>query len=65
MADPHTLGLYEATSLMPPPALHLEARWRVLADRTGCHRHRSHTAHDADLIAVVIDGRIAELGPPS
>ncbi len=24
--------------------------------------HRLHTAHDADRIAVVIDGRIAELG---
>ena len=24
--------------------------------------HRLHTAHDADRIAVVIDGRVAELG---
>ncbi|HMR13579.1 MAG TPA: ABC transporter permease, partial [Arachnia sp.] len=34
-----------------------------LADRTVVAiAHRLHTAHDADRIAVVIDGRIAEFG---
>ena len=35
----------------------------LLTDRTVVAiAHRLHTAHDADRIAVVIDGRIAELG---
>lgn len=35
----------------------------LLADRTVVAiAHRLHTAHDADRIAVVIDGRIAEFG---
>ncbi len=65
VADPHTLVLDEATSLIDPrTARHLEGSMAaVLADRTVVAiAHRLHTAHDADRIAVVIGGRIAELG---
>ncbi|MFI9002097.1 ABC transporter ATP-binding protein [Streptomyces sp. NPDC053541] len=65
LADPHTLVLDEATSLLDPRAArHLERSLaRVLAGRTVVAiAHRLHTAHDADLIAVVEDGRISELG---
>ncbi|HSK34440.1 MAG TPA: ABC transporter ATP-binding protein [Propionicimonas sp.] len=65
VADPHTLVLDEATSLIDPrTARHLEGSMAaLLADRTVIAiAHRLHTAHDADRIAVVIDGRIAELG---
>ena len=65
VADPHTLVLDEATSLIDPrTARHLEGSMHVLlADRTVVAiAHRLHTAHDADRIAVLIDGRIAELG---
>ena len=65
VADPHTLVLDEATSLIDPrTARHLErSMTAVLADRTVVAiAHRLHTAHDADRIAVVIDGRVAELG---
>ena len=65
LADPHTLVLDEATSLIDPrTARHLEGSMAaLLADRTVIAiAHRLHTAHDADRIAVVIDGRIAELG---
>jgi ABC-type multidrug transport system fused ATPase/permease subunit len=65
VADPHTLVLDEATSLIDPrTARHLEGSMAaLLQDRTVVAiAHRLHTAHDADLIAVVIDGRIAELG---
>ncbi|MCH0539998.1 ABC transporter ATP-binding protein [Streptomyces sp. MUM 203J] len=65
LADPHTLVLDEATSLLDPRAArHLErSLGRVLEGRTVVAiAHRLHTAHDADLIAVVEDGRIAELG---
>ena len=65
LADPHTLVLDEATSLIDPrTARHLEGSMHaLLADRTVVAiAHRLHTAHDADRIAVVIDGRIAELG---
>ena len=65
VADPHTLVLDEATSLIDPgTARHLEGSMAaLLADRTVVAiAHRLHTAHDADRIAVVIDGRIAELG---
>ncbi|KRV48273.1 multidrug ABC transporter ATP-binding protein [Wenjunlia vitaminophila] len=65
LADPHTLVLDEATSLLDPRAArHLERSLaRVLEDRTVVAiAHRLHTAHDADLIAVVEDGRIVELG---
>lgn len=65
LADPHTLVLDEATSLIDPKtARHLEGSMAALMkDRTVVAiAHRLHTAHDADRIAVVIDGRIAELG---
>ncbi len=65
LADPHTLVLDEATSLMDPRAArHLERSLAgVLAGRTVVAiAHRLHTAHDADVIAVVEDGRIVELG---
>ncbi|HEV3464741.1 MAG TPA: ABC transporter ATP-binding protein, partial [Actinomycetota bacterium] len=65
LADPHTLVLDEATSLLDPRAArHLERSLSaVLAGRTVVAiAHRLHTAHDADRVAVVSDGRIAELG---
>ncbi|MEV7413891.1 ABC transporter ATP-binding protein [Streptomyces sp. NPDC089919] len=65
LADPHTLVLDEATSLLDPRAArHLERSLaRVLEGRTVVAiAHRLHTAHDADVIAVVEEGRISELG---
>lgn len=65
LADPHTLVLDEATSLLDPRAArHLERSLaKVLDGRTVVAiAHRLHTAHDADVIAVVEDGRISELG---
>ncbi|MEK2476146.1 ABC transporter ATP-binding protein [Streptomyces noursei] len=65
LADPHTLVLDEATSLLDPRAArHLErSLGKVLDGRTVVAiAHRLHTAHDADVIAVVEDGRISELG---
>jgi ABC-type multidrug transport system fused ATPase/permease subunit len=65
IADPHTLVLDEATSLIDPrTARTLEGSMNaLLAGRTVVAiAHRLHTAHDADRIAVVIDGRIVELG---
>ena len=65
LADPHTLVLDEATSLLDPRAArHLERSLAsVVADRTVVAiAHRLHTAHDADRVAVVEDGRISELG---
>jgi ABC-type multidrug transport system fused ATPase/permease subunit len=65
LADPHTLVLDEATSLLDPRAArHLERSLNaVLEGRTVIAiAHRLHTAHDADRIAVVEDGRISELG---
>ncbi|MFF8657575.1 ABC transporter ATP-binding protein [Streptomyces huasconensis] len=65
LADPHTLVLDEATSLLDPRAArHLERSLaRVLDGRTVVAiAHRLHTAHDADVIAVVENGRIGELG---
>jgi ATP-binding cassette subfamily C protein len=65
LADPHTLVLDEATSLLDPRAArHLERSLaRVLDGRTVIAiAHRLHTAHDADVIAVVENGRISELG---
>ncbi|MDT0388820.1 ABC transporter ATP-binding protein [Streptomyces dubilierae] len=65
LADPHTLVLDEATSLLDPRAArHLERSLaRVLDGRTVIAiAHRLHTAHDADVIAVVESGRISELG---
>ncbi|MEV5241726.1 ABC transporter ATP-binding protein [Streptomyces cinnamoneus] len=65
LADPHTLVLDEATSLLDPRAArHLERSLAtVLEGRTVVAiAHRLHTAHDADVIVVAEDGRISELG---
>ena len=65
IADPHTLVLDEATSLIDPrTARSLEGSMNALLEgRTVIAiAHRLHTAHDAERIAVVIDGRIVELG---
>ena len=65
LADPHTLVLDEATSLLDPRAArHLERSLSaVLEGRTVIAiAHRLHTAYDADRIAVVEEGRISELG---
>ncbi|MGI4896391.1 MAG: ABC transporter ATP-binding protein [Janthinobacterium lividum] len=65
LADPHTLVLDEATSLLDPSAArHLERSLAaILVGRTTVAiAHRLHTAHDADRIAVVEGGRITELG---
>ena len=65
LADPHTLILDEATSLLDQQAAkHLEASLgAVLEGRTVIAiAHRLQTAHDADVIAVIDDGRITEWG---
>ena len=65
LADPHTLVLDEATALLDPRAArHLERSLSaVLEGRTVIAiAHRLHTAHDADRVCVVIDGRVAEVG---
>jgi len=65
LADPHTLVLDEATSLLAPRAArHLERSLAsVLAGRTVVAiAHRLHTAHDADRVVVMNEGRITEIG---
>jgi len=65
LADPHTLVLDEATSLLHPRAARRLERSlaAVLEGRTVVAiAHRLHTAHDADRVAVMEDGRISELG---
>jgi ABC-type multidrug transport system fused ATPase/permease subunit len=65
LADPHTLVLDEATSLLDPRAArHLERSLAsVLDGRTVVAiAHRLHTAHDADRVAVVEDGLLGEIG---
>ncbi len=65
LADPHTLVLDEATSLLDPRAArHLERSLAaVVTGRTVVAiAHRLHTASDADRVAVVEDGRVSELG---
>ncbi|MFF5187062.1 ABC transporter ATP-binding protein [Streptomyces sp. NPDC000345] len=65
LADPHTLILDEATALLDPTtARHTEhALAAVLRGRTVIAiAHRLHTAHDADRVAVMEDGRLTELG---
>ncbi|MFF3351287.1 ABC transporter ATP-binding protein [Streptomyces sp. NPDC002917] len=65
LADPHTLVLDEATALLDPrTARHTErALAAVLEGRTVIAiAHRLQTAHDADRVAVMEDGRITELG---
>ncbi len=65
LADPHTLVLDEATSLIDPRAArHLEhSLAAVLRGRTVVAiAHRLFSAHDADRVAVVEDGRVTEFG---
>ena len=65
LADPHTLVLDEATSLIDPRAArHLERSLAaVLEGRTVIAiAHRLFSAHDADRVAVVEDGVISEFG---
>ncbi len=65
LADPHTLVLDEATSLIDPRAArHLERSLAaVLEGRTVIAiAHRLFSAHDADRVAVVEDGVVTELG---
>lgn len=65
LADPHTLILDEATSLLDQrSARHLESSLHaVLEGRTVIAiAHRLQSAHDADIIAVIEDGYISEWG---
>jgi ABC-type multidrug transport system fused ATPase/permease subunit len=65
LADPHTLVLDEATSLLDPRAArHLERSLAsVLRGRTVVAiAHRLHTAHDADRVAVIEQGLLNEVG---
>ena len=65
IADPHTLVLDEATSLIDPSsARHLERSLAALLEGRAvvAIAHRLHTAHDADRIAVVDAGHIVEIG---
>ena len=65
LADPHTLILDEATALLDPTTARNTERAlaAVLDGRTVIAiAHRLHTAHDADRVAVLEDGRISELG---
>jgi len=65
IADPHTLVLDEATSLIDPRtarALEGSISALLLGRTVVAIAHRLHTAHDADRIAVVSEGRIFELG---
>jgi ABC-type multidrug transport system fused ATPase/permease subunit len=65
LADPHTLVLDEATSLIDPRAArHLERSLAAVLDgRTVIAiAHRLFSAHDADRVAVVEDGMLAEFG---
>lgn len=65
LADPHTLVLDEATSLLDPRAARAleRALGAVLEGRTVVAiAHRLHTAHDAHRVAVVDGGLITELG---
>ncbi|MGX7670145.1 ABC transporter ATP-binding protein [Plantactinospora sp. DSM 117369] len=65
LADPHTLILDEATAALDPTTARRTERAlaAVLAGRTVIAiAHRLNTAHDADRVAVMADGRITELG---
>ncbi|GIF42122.1 ABC transporter ATP-binding protein [Actinoplanes xinjiangensis] len=65
LADPHTVILDEATALLDPTAARAAERSlaAVLHSRTVIAiAHRLQTAHDADRVAVMDDGRIIELG---
>jgi ABC-type multidrug transport system fused ATPase/permease subunit len=65
LADPHTVILDEATALLDPTTARTAERAlaAVLHERTVIAiAHRLQTAHDADAVAVMRDGRITELG---
>lgn len=65
LADPQTVVLDEATSLLTPGSASDVERslWSVLKGRTVITiAHRLSTARDADRIAVMDEGRIRELG---
>jgi ATP-binding cassette, subfamily C, bacterial len=68
LADPHTLILDEATSLLDPKAARRteQSLAAVLRGRTVIAiAHRLQTAHDADRIAVMEAGELVELGTHS
>ena len=68
LADPGTVVLDEATSLLDTASARRTegALDRVLAGRTVIAiAHRLHTAARADRVAVMADGDIVELGPPT
>jgi ATP-binding cassette subfamily C protein len=65
LADPNVLILDEATAALDPTTARRTERAlaAVLVDRTVIAvAHRLNTAHDADRLAVLEDGRIVELG---
>lgn len=65
LANPHTLILDEATALLDPTMARRTERAlaAVLEQRTVVAiAHRLHTAHDADRVAVIENGRLIELG---
>ncbi|GIE91387.1 ABC transporter ATP-binding protein [Actinoplanes regularis] len=65
LAGPHTVILDEATALLDPTAARDAERAlaAVLHGRTVIAiAHRLQTAHDADRVAVMDDGRVIELG---
>jgi ABC-type multidrug transport system fused ATPase/permease subunit len=65
LADPHTLILDEATAALDPTTARRTERAlaAVVTGRTVIAiAHRLNTAHDADRVAVLEDGRVSELG---
>ncbi len=65
LLDPDVLILDEATSLLDPTVARSAERAlvRLLEGRTVISiAHRLYTAYDADRVAVMIDGEVAELG---
>ncbi|MEH0845039.1 ABC transporter ATP-binding protein [Micromonospora sp. CPCC 205711] len=65
LADPHTLILDEATAALDPTTARRTERAlaALLTGRTVIAiAHRLNTAHDADRVAVLVDGRITEIG---
>ncbi|GAB1640301.1 ABC transporter ATP-binding protein [Krasilnikovia sp. MM14-A1259] len=65
LADPHTVVLDEATALLDPRTARSAERAlaAVLHERTVIAvAHRLHTARDADRVAVLAAGRVAEIG---
>jgi ATP-binding cassette, subfamily C, bacterial len=65
LADPRTVILDEATAMLDPTTARDTERAlsAVLKGRTVVAiAHRLHTAHDADRVAVMEDGRLTELG---